>query len=102
MNIRPLVHKSLKSSGIALLTLLTLGAGTATASSSLEEVWSFGGGAIAIQGLPNGAYQGTVVSPTTFAECPHPAGEVLWTEMRLQADGSFWGFHQWFGGQCDE
>ncbi len=102
MKIRPLAHKSLKSFAVALLALLTLGVRSAAASSSIEEVWSFGGGAVAVQPLSNGTYQGTVVSPTTFATCLHPAGEVLWTDMSQQADGSFWGLHQWFhGSKCE-
>jgi hypothetical protein len=65
-------------------------------------VWSFNGGAVGIQGLSNGTFQGTVVTPTTFASCPHPAGEVMWTHLQPQTDGSYWGLHQWFhGSKCE-
>jgi hypothetical protein len=70
----------------------------------IEGVWSFSGGAVAIEGLSNGTYQGIVVSPTKFAVCDHPAGQVMWTGMKEQADGSFWGLHSWFtgGSRCEE
>jgi hypothetical protein len=59
-------------------------------------VWSFNGGAVAIQPLSDGTLQGIVVSPTTFVACPHPVGQVMWTNIKTQADGSFWGLHQWY------
>ena len=70
----------------------------------IEGVWSFSGGAVAIEGLANGTYQGTVVSPTNFAVCTHPAGQVMWTGITQQSDGSFWGLHAWFKGgeKCEE
>jgi hypothetical protein len=81
----------------AVATLaLALGAASAWASSNIEGIWSFNGGEIGIQELSNGTYEGTVVSATTFAECPHFVGEPIWTDMSLQADGSYWGFHQWY------
>jgi hypothetical protein len=39
-----------------------------------------------------------VVAATTFAECIHPVEQQIWTGMALQADGSYWGFHQWYQG----
>ncbi len=68
----------------------------ASASSGIEGVWSFNGGQIAIQPEGNGKYEGVVVQPTTFATCTHPAGQKIWKEMTLQADGSYWGYHQWY------
>jgi hypothetical protein len=70
----------------------------------IEGVWSFSGGAVAIEGLSDGSYQGIVVSPTKFAVCTHPAGQVMWTAMKEQPDGSFWGLHTWFkgGDKCVE
>jgi hypothetical protein len=98
-----------------LLALLAIAAVPALASSSaaaagsptgnpIEGVWSFSGGAVAIEGLSNDTYQGTVVSPTKFAVCTHPAGQVMWTGMKEQTDGSFWGLHTWFkgGDKCEE
>jgi hypothetical protein len=76
--------------------LLAVGAGSAHAASNLEGVWSFGGGEIAIQPLSNGTFVGTVVTETKFAQCTHPVGQQIWAGMTLQADGSFWGLHQWY------
>ncbi len=84
---------------LAFVAVSAVGSGTASAASSdIEGIWSFGGGAVGIQGLENGTFQGTVVSPTTFATCEHPIGQVMWTDMRLRPDGSYWGFHQWYHG----
>jgi hypothetical protein len=77
------------------------GAGAAQAGSPIEGVWSFNGGRVAIQPLGAGAFVGTVVAQTAFAQCPHPVGEQMWTDLRLQPDGSYWGLHQWyFEGTC--
>ena len=88
---------------IALSAILALG-GVASAANSIEGVWSFSGGAVGIQALSDGTFQGTVVTPTRFAECVHPAGQIMWTDMRPQTDGSFWGLHQWYheGSKCEE
>jgi hypothetical protein len=102
MNTRLLTHRALKSAVLAFAACLTLGAGVATAATNpIEGVWSFGGGSVAIQAGPGGTFEGIVVSPTTFAQCVHPAEQVMWTEMRAQADGSFWGKHQWYGKNCE-
>jgi hypothetical protein len=76
--------------------LLIVGTGTATAATPIEGVWSFNGGQVAIQGQGNGAFTGTVVAPTRFSECYHPAGEEMWTQIRLQSDGAYFGLHQWY------
>jgi hypothetical protein len=81
----------------ALATSVASARGSAASSSaSIEGVWSFNGGTVAIQSQPGGTFIGTVVAPTKFAQCPHPVGEAMWTGMRLQADGSYWGSHQWY------
>lgn len=84
------------------MALLGLPGGVAHAASEIEGVWSFAGGAVAIQGQGNGEYQGTVVQATTFAVCEHPVGQVMWTGMRERTDGSFWGRHLWYhGANCE-
>lgn len=84
----------------AALVLLT-GVASAGASSSIEGVWAFESGEIAITQAPNGTFVGTVVDETKFAECVHPVGEEIWTDMSVQPDGSYWGHHQWlFEGTC--
>lgn len=77
-------------------TVLLLVAGSASAASNIEGVWSFNGGQIAIQPAGGGQYVGIVVSPTKFATCTHEVGEEIWTKITAQADGSYWGSHQWF------
>jgi hypothetical protein len=97
MKIHSLAHRSLKSALLAPLAVLALGAGPASATTNeIEGVWSFNGGSVAIAPLPNGTFQGTVETVTKFDECTHVVGEVMWTGMTEQSDGSFWGFHQWF------
>lgn len=83
---------------LALLGASWLGSASspADASSSIEGVWSFKGGDIAVQPSGEGAYVGTVVTETRFAQCAHPVGQVIWTGIRPQPDGSYWGFHQWY------
>jgi hypothetical protein len=75
---------------------LGLGAQSASAEAPIEGVWSFNGGEVGIQGQPDGTLTGTVVDPTKFSQCFHPVGEQVWTQMRLQPDGSYWGLHQWY------
>jgi hypothetical protein len=90
---------------IAALFLLTVGVTAAAASSAIEGVWSFNGGQIAIQPEGNGEFEGVVVQPTTFETCVHPVGQKIWKKMTLQADGSYWGYHQWYKntpGACVE
>jgi hypothetical protein len=69
---------------------------TVHAAASIEAVWSFNGGEVAIQPQPNGRFVGTVVAPTKFAQCSHAVGERMWTDIHRQEDGSYWGFHQWY------
>jgi hypothetical protein len=90
----------------AVLVALAFAASGASAagagSAEIEGVWSFTGGAVGIQSLSDGSFQGTVVAPTTFATCEHPVGQVMWTAMKVRPDGSYWGLHQWFHGmKCE-
>jgi hypothetical protein len=78
------------------MLLLVAGAGSARAEAPIVGVWSFSGGKVAIQAQADGTFTGTVVAPTKFAECTHPVGERMWTGITPQADGSYWGTHQWF------
>lgn len=89
---------------IAVTLLLTIGAASAGAASSIEGIWSFNGGQIGVQRMSNGTYSGTVVAETKFAECAHPVGQEIWTGMIERPDGSYWGSHQWYFGPpaCNE
>jgi hypothetical protein len=87
---------------LAIVAIVLLGAGSfspiapASPGSPIEEVWSFNGGEVAIQPQAAGVFVGTVVAPTSFAQCTHPVGEQMWTDIRPQPDGSYWGLHQWY------
>lgn len=85
-----------------MLVALLLGTGAlASPTNEIEGVWSFGGGAVAIQSVSGGMLQGTVVNPTKFATCVHPAGQVMWEDITPQPDGSFWGKHVWYHNNCE-
>ncbi len=84
-----------------LLTLATMVLSWATATravaaSPIEGIWSFNGGEIAVQALSNGTFAGSVVQETKFAECSHPAGQQIWSDIKPQPDDSYWGLHQWY------
>jgi hypothetical protein len=99
MNIRPLAGRALKSSLMVPIAVFALGGTAAATTNEIEGVWSFNGGAVAIQPLSDGTFQGTVVTSTKFAACEHPAGQIMWTNMKPQTDGSFWGLHFWYQGE---
>jgi hypothetical protein len=83
---------------VAIALAMSLGLGVAPsagAASEIEGVWSFHGGQVAIHPTTNGQFAGVVVTPTQFDVCTHQAGEVMWTGITLQSDGSYWGSHQW-------
>jgi hypothetical protein len=96
-----LLIRSLKLTLLALTAVLVLGASSASAATNeIEGVWSFEHGSVAIEPGPNNTLQGKVETETQFVECPHVPGEVMWTNMKEQPDGSFWGSHQWFHAGC--
>ena len=78
--------------------LVAVGAASAGAATSIEGVWSFNGGQIAVQPFSSGTFAGTVVVETKFAECAHSVGQQIWTKVTPQPDGSYWGVHQWYFG----
>ena len=86
----------------AISVVLAIASASAVAASSIEGVWSFNGGQIAIQESASlsGTFLGVVVSATRFAECTHEVGEQVWTNIAQQPDGSYWGLHQWFYEAC--
>jgi hypothetical protein len=69
---------------------------SAQADSPIEGVWSFNGGKVAVEANADGSLRGVIVAPTKFSQCFHPVGEEVWTEIRPQSDGSYWGLHQWY------
>jgi hypothetical protein len=82
---------------LATLALFLLGAvSSAQAASPIEGVWSFNGGQVAVEANADGSFRGVIVAPTKFSQCFHPIGEEVWSEIRAQSDGSYWGLHQWY------
>jgi hypothetical protein len=81
--------------GLVLVALLLVAPAEAGAASSIEGVWSFNGGKVAVEAQPGGTYIGTVVEPTKFSTCFHRTGERMWTDIHQEPDGSYWGLHQW-------
>jgi hypothetical protein len=81
---------------VAVVFTLCIGAAPAGASAEIEGVWSFNGGTVDIQSQGGGTFRGVVVAATKFAQCSHPVNEDMWTDIRLQSDGSYWGLHQWY------
>jgi hypothetical protein len=82
---------------LAAAVVLLLGVvSSAQAEAPIEGVWSFNGGQVAVEASSNGSFRGVVVAPTKFSQCFHPIGEEVWSEIRPQSDGSYWGLHQWY------
>jgi hypothetical protein len=88
--------KMLSILAAAMTATALASAGPASAAAPIEGIWSFNGGKVGIQAQPDGTFVGTVVAPTKFSQCFHPVGEQMWTGITSQADGSYWGFHQWY------
>ena len=80
---------------LASLALL-LSPSAAFAAADIEKVWKFQEGQVAIEAQADGAFVGTVIRATRFSACTHAPGERMWTGLRGQPDGSYWGGHQWF------
>jgi len=74
----------------------------AASTTSIEGIWAFNGGQIAVVHASHGTFEGKVVAETKFAECGHPVGQEIWAGMAAQSDGSYWGLHQWYLGECKE
>jgi hypothetical protein len=81
---------------LLVLGLVLVAPAAASAQADIEAVWSFTGGEVAVQPSGDGSFTGTIISPTRFSECEHAVGERMWSGVRAQPDGSYWGGHQWF------
>jgi hypothetical protein len=86
----------LASTVILAATTPGLALASPAAAATIEGVWSFNGGQIAIRPAANGTLEGRVVAETKFAECTHPVDQRIWSEIRPQANGSYFGLHQWY------
>lgn len=95
-----MLRKGLLSLTVAALFLLGA-VSNASAAAPIEAVWSFNGGEVAVEANTDGSFRGVIVAPTKFSQCFHPVGEEVWTEIRQQPDGSYWGLHQWYFETAD-
>jgi hypothetical protein len=86
---------------IAAATLAAAAASASAAQPTIEGVWSFSGGTVIIAPDSSGNLVGTVASPTTFGDCPHPVGQAMWTGLQPTGDGSYSGYHQWYHTSAD-
>src|SRR5271165_79742 len=84
------------AASLLVLSALLAAPPAQAAAPPLESVWAFNGGQVAILQEADGSYTGIVDAPTKFALCTHEDGEHMWSDIRPQPDGSFWGSHQWF------
>lgn len=82
--------------GLLMGAVLLAVPSAASAQADIEAVWSFSGGQVAVQAQSDGSFLGTVIRQTTFATCPHKNGEQMWTEVRAQPDGQYFGKHVWY------
>ena len=79
---------------LAALAMAGAVAGSARAATQpIEGTWNFESGQVNVTPNADGTFTGTVVSPTQFSSCPHPAGDVIW---QLSGSGdSYSGTHEW-------
>lgn len=81
---------------LCALALTLLAAAPAAAQEPIESIWSFGGGQVAVDRQSDGSFTGTIIRPTTLSACTHENGEQMWTGIRAQPDGQYFGLHQYF------
>jgi hypothetical protein len=89
-------HFAPRAALCALALTLAAAAPAAAQSDPIEAVWEFNGGQIAVERQSDGGFVGTIVRPTQLSECTHQNGEPMWTEIRAQPDGQYFGRHQYF------
>jgi hypothetical protein len=88
-------HLPLRAALLAL-ALTLMAAAPAAAQEPIEAVWEFNGGQVAVERQADGSFIGTIIRPTQLSECTHQNGEQMWTEVRAQPDGQYYGRHQYF------
>jgi hypothetical protein len=88
-------HLALRAA-LCALALTLVAAAPAAAQTDIEAVWTFSGGQVAVDPQPDGTWIGTIVRPTQLSSCVHQNGEQMWTQVRRQPDGQYFGLHQYF------
>lgn len=84
---------------LAVAGFALLGSATARAEDDpIVGFWNISGGVVQVSGSGSG-FVGTIVKPTRFSECTHPAGEVMWKIVK--SGTGYTGTHTWFAaGNC--
>jgi hypothetical protein len=86
------------ASASGAVAALAWAAGAAQAAEPIEGSWLFQEGEVLVEATGPGAFKGTVVKPTRFAACPHPAGERMW---QISGSGTaYTGTHIWYRPDC--
>jgi hypothetical protein len=79
---------------------MAMWAGVAQAAEAIEGSWLFESGEVLVEPTGAGALKGTVVKPTRFTACTHPAGQVMW---QIRGSGaSYVGTHTWYHIDCSK
>lgn len=80
--------------------MTAIGVAPARAAEQIEGSWLFESGEVLVEPTGAGAFKGTVVKPTRFTACAHPAGQRMW---QISGSGAaYTGTHIWFRPSCDE
>lgn len=79
---------------------MAIWAGLAQAAEPIEGSWLFESGEVLVEATGPGALKGSVVKPTRFTACAHPAGQVMW---QIRGTGApYTGTHTWYHIDCSE
>jgi hypothetical protein len=84
----------------AIVVGMVMWAGVAQAAEPIEGSWLFESGEVLVEATAVGALKGTVVKPTRFTACTHPAGQVMW--LIRGSGASYTGTHAWYHSDCSE
>lgn len=97
--LRPVAAKAAVSL-VIVAGAIGLFASKAQSAELIEGTWLYGGGQVLIEPTGPGTYKGTVTQATTFASCPHPAGQRMW---EISGSGTHYtGTHIWYTSSCVE
>ncbi|MEX2196141.1 MAG: hypothetical protein WD844_12725 [Thermoleophilaceae bacterium] len=86
----------------AVLLAAAFAAPPAHAADPIEGTWFFEGGQVEVEPTGPDRFSGTVTRATRFADCVHPAGQLMW-KLERGADGVYRGTHiRYIVGSCQE
>jgi hypothetical protein len=93
-------RRTARGLAVAGATVLGVGAGAGAvyAAQPIEGSWLFQNGEVLVEPIGAGTFKGTVVKPTRFIACTHPAGQVMWSINGSAM--SYTGTHVWYHSDC--